>query len=117
MQIVIFLKLYQLDRFLRQILPAKQSNSSINLAPTDKLVTVTLQPQPMVGMMKNYFRLLAMISALGTVLFAQGCSLFKDKYAIEHKEQNKNAWLEKKHGYRDLANYESEKWEERNSTK
>ena len=67
--------------------------------------------------MRKILGLMAMTSALGAMLFGQGCALFKDKYAIDHKEQNDNAWLEKKHGYRDLANFESEKWEEKNNTK
>jgi hypothetical protein len=53
-----------------------------------------------------------MTGMLGIILFGQGCSLFQNKFAIEHKQQNDNAWLEKKHGYRDIANYESERFEE-----
>jgi len=67
--------------------------------------------------MKKFIGLAAISSILGVVLFGQGCALFRDKYAIEHKQQNDNAWLEKKHGYRDVANYESDKFEESNGSR
>lgn len=63
--------------------------------------------------MKKVLSLLVVAGMLGTVVFGQGCALFQDPYAIEHKENAHNEWLEKKHGYRDIANYESEKFEER----
>lgn len=62
--------------------------------------------------MKKLMSLFLISGMLGIVVFGQGCALFQDKYSIEHKEQNDNAWLEKKHGFRDIANYESERFEE-----
>jgi hypothetical protein len=67
----------------------------------------------MEGNMKKVLSLFVITGMLGIVLLGQGCALFHDQYAIEHKENNDNAWLEKKHGYRDIANYESEKFEEK----